>query len=112
MAQQRKASKHRRVALPDPVHKQMLVVCKGKHLGLKVRQLRSGVVIIKAFHDSASGEMGPVEAHGDCEIGDALLSVSEDSIEFLTYKALLAKIKKGVLGFSYLIQNFNQSHTI
>jgi len=56
MAQQRKASKHRRVALPDPVHKQMLVVCKGKHLGLKVRQLRSGVVIIKAFHDSASGE--------------------------------------------------------
>jgi hypothetical protein len=90
----KKQTKHRRVAIPDPVLKHMLVVCKGKNLGLKVRQLNSGIVIIKAFHDSADGEMGPVEAHGECEIGDALLTVSEESIEFLTYKALLGKIKK------------------
>eukprot|EP00944_MAST-04C_sp_MAST-4C-sp1_P016035 g16035.t1 len=88
-----KRVKKRRVKLPDPVHKQMLVVCKNKALGLKIKQLSSGIVIIKSFHMVNGAEMGPVEAHGECEIGDALMTVSEESIEFLSYKALLSKIK-------------------
>ena len=88
-----KRVKKRRVKLPDPVHKHMLVVCKNKALGLKIKQLSSGIVIIKSFHMVNGTEMGPVEAHGECEIGDALMTVSEESIEFLSYKALLSKIK-------------------
>ena len=38
--------------------------------------------------------MGPIEAHGECEIGDALMTVSEESIEFLSYKALLSKLNQ------------------
>ena len=88
-----KRAKKKRVKLPDPIHKQILVVCKEKALGLKIKQLSSGIVIIKSFHTISGGEMGPVEKNGECIIGDALLTVSEESIEFLSYKALLSKIK-------------------
>jgi hypothetical protein len=88
-----KRLKKKRVKLPDPVHRQILVVCKDKSLGVKVKQLSSGIVIIKSFHPMKNGDLGPVEENGECEIGDALLTVSEESIEFLSYKALLSKIK-------------------
>ena len=50
-----KRVKKRRVKLPDPVHKQMLVVCKNKALGLKIKQLSSGIVIIKSERTSDRG---------------------------------------------------------
>ena len=85
--------KKKRVKLPDPIHKQILVVCKDKALGVKVKQLSSGIVIIKSFHCMKNGDLGPIEENGECEIGDALLTVSEESIEFLSYKAYYQKLK-------------------
>ena len=89
-----KKKKHKLVVLPLNISKEVVVVCHGGPLGLKVTQIAStGFVVIKSFHLLPSGEPGPAERNGSCKVGDALLSINDESVEGLTYAELLERIR-------------------
>ena len=81
----------RRVRLPRNMQGELTVVFDERAIGIKVEQVSSAVVVIKSFHELSPGVPSP--AASKCAIGDALLSINGQSIEFLTYKTLLQTIR-------------------
>jgi hypothetical protein len=81
----------RRVKLPRNMSGEIKVIFKERAIGIKVEQVSSAVVVIKSFHDISPGVPSPAAL--TCEVGDALLSINSESVEFLTYKTLLQKIR-------------------
>ena len=56
-----------------------------------MEQISSAVVVIKSFHELSPGVPSPAAAK--VALGDALLGINGESVEFLTYKTLLQKIR-------------------
>jgi len=81
----------RRVKLPRNMTSEVEVVFKERAIGIKVQQSSSAVVVIKSFHELSPGVESPASL--SCSVGDALLSINGESVEFLTYKTLLQKIR-------------------
>jgi hypothetical protein len=83
----------RRVKLPRAIRGETDVVFRERAIGIKVEQdPDSACVVVKSFHDIKAGQPSPAQAAG-VRVGDALLSISGESVEFLTYKTLLKKIR-------------------
>ena len=82
----------RRVKLPRCIEQETEVVFRERAIGIKVEQGASSCVVVKSFHDIKPGQSSPAQEAG-VAVGDALLSISGESVEFLTYKALLMKIR-------------------
>ena len=83
----------RRVKLPRAISGETDVVFRERAIGIKVEQdSASACVVVKSFHDIKAGQPSPAQVAGVC-VGDALLSISGESVEFLTYKTLLKKIR-------------------
>jgi hypothetical protein len=81
----------RRVKLPRNMSGETTVIFKERAIGIKVEQKNSAVVVVKSFHELSPGIPSPAESK--VALGDALLSINGESVEFLTYKTLLQKIR-------------------
>ena len=81
----------RRVKLPRNMSGETTVLFKERAIGIKVEQGLSAVVVVKSFHELSPGVPSP--AATKVQVGDALLSINGESVEFLTYKTLLQKIR-------------------
>lgn len=77
--------------LPRNMQGEITVAFNERAIGIKVEQVSSAVVVIKSFHELSPGVPSP--AASKCAIGDALLSINGQSVEFLTYKTLLQTIR-------------------
>ena len=87
----------RRVKLPRNVESEIRVVVSKRAIGISVDHLPSGVVVVKSFHEKTGAKNSNAQKDstlfpGLC-VGDALLSVNSESVEFLTYATLLRKIR-------------------
>ena len=88
------------VKLPTDVLKRSEVTCHAGPLGVRLAQVRSGVVIVNGFQAVKPGTgvkgstKGPVEASGGkVRPGDALLCINNEAIELMTYDMVLKKLR-------------------
>ena len=87
------------VKLPDEVVERKEVTCHAGPLGVRLAQIRSGLVIVNGFQRVKPGTgvkgstVGPVEASKKVAVGDALLCINDEAVELMTYDMVLGQLR-------------------